>query len=132
MNLSTMAIRCLGARYIGAASLNGFRFEINTRGVATVIPHVKNKVYGVLWHLNGIDEQILDLYEGVDSGLYTKHMGTITLLGNNKQVQVMVYIASESTAGKPIDSYMKDILVSAMTEQLPTEYMDHLRSMLNR
>ena len=86
-NLSTtqMASRCPGARPLHLAWLGGWRFIINTRGVANIVPDdsdafttaASNRpvttgsegsspgVYGILYEIDADDEESLDLCEGV-------------------------------------------------------------------
>jgi hypothetical protein len=45
--------------------LYGYRFLINSRGVATILSAADNLVQGVMWRLLPEDEIRLDRYEGV-------------------------------------------------------------------
>ena len=76
LHLAQMAQRCPESRYIGIAHLHNYRFQINERGYANVLPsrdgdddHVEGMVY--LLSLN--DEVTLDRYEGVPVA-YQKHI----------------------------------------------------------
>src|SRR4051794_9122870 len=51
MIASQMARRCPGARLIGPALIRDYRFRINRRGVATVLPETAAIVRGALWSL---------------------------------------------------------------------------------
>ncbi|KAJ9143569.1 hypothetical protein NKR19_g6816 [Coniochaeta hoffmannii] len=78
-NLSTtqMASRCPDARPLHLARLPGWRFIINTRGVANIVPEdpgpapagscdqEEGGVYGILYEIGAEDEESLDLCEGV-------------------------------------------------------------------
>ena len=64
--LAQMAHRCPGSRYEGIGVLTGWRWIINSRGYANVVPSSpKEVVYGMVYSLTGADETALDGYEGV-------------------------------------------------------------------
>jgi gamma-glutamylcyclotransferase len=75
-NLSTtqMAYRCPGARPLHLGWVSGWKFIINARGVANIVPDPvldpstgKNNpgVFGVVYEIDDEDEDSLDLCEGV-------------------------------------------------------------------
>ena len=70
MNQEQMEYRCQNSRPLGKVSLLGYRFIINSRGVATIIPHNYSTVNGVLWLLNLKHEFTLDYFEGVKKKTY--------------------------------------------------------------
>ena len=72
MNQEQMEYRCLNSRPLGKVSLLGYRFIINSRGVATIIPHNYSTVNGVLWLINLKHELTLDYFEGVKKKIYFK------------------------------------------------------------
>jgi hypothetical protein len=49
--------------------LPGWRFVINRRGVATLLPEPGACAAGLVWHLTTACEAALDKYEGVAGGL---------------------------------------------------------------
>ena len=62
-----MAYRCPAAQPAETVcSLSGWRFIINRRGVATILPAPAFRVLGLIWHLTPDCEAALDEYEGVD------------------------------------------------------------------
>jgi gamma-glutamylcyclotransferase len=63
--LVQMATRCPESRYIGIGRLAGYKFQINERGYANVVPSRLDHVYGLCYLLSADDEQDLDLNEGV-------------------------------------------------------------------
>jgi gamma-glutamylcyclotransferase len=67
-----MAQRCPESRYIGMAYLHGYKFQINQRGYANVIPSSDDVVAGLCYLLSAGDEARLDANEGVRFGTYEK------------------------------------------------------------
>jgi gamma-glutamylcyclotransferase (GGCT)/AIG2-like uncharacterized protein YtfP len=72
MDGGQMRRRCPDANCVGVGMIPGWKFRINTRGVATIVPDDESTVYGIVWSLSKADEQSLDRYEGVSLGLYSK------------------------------------------------------------
>ena len=72
-----MAHRCPGATVAGNAVLRDYRFVINARTYATVVPDPGHVVHGVLWKMSLQHEVSLDRYESVAKGHYIK--GTVEL-----------------------------------------------------
>lgn len=100
MWMDQMLGRCPGSRFIGRGVLHGYRWQINERGYANIVKYSEAKaggktkadgdktatgdgaalhtpipcVHGLLYELDkeGDDEALLDLYEGVRSGAYSK------------------------------------------------------------
>lgn len=65
LHLGQMAKRCPESRYIGTAKLHDYRFQINERGFANVLPSPGDCVEGLVYLLNLTDEARLDKSEGV-------------------------------------------------------------------
>lgn len=59
IDTTQMKNRCPDSNFVGVASLARFRFIINSRGVATVVPRNSIPVYGVLWDISERDEENL-------------------------------------------------------------------------
>ena len=72
LHLGQMAERCPGSRYIGTADLRGYRFQINQRGFANVVPSPGDHVEGLVYLLSQNDEERLDRSEGVPTA-YQKY-----------------------------------------------------------
>ncbi|KAH6849762.1 hypothetical protein B0I37DRAFT_96225 [Chaetomium sp. MPI-CAGE-AT-0009] len=71
--LEQMATRCPSSYFIGRAILPDYRWQINERGVANVIPCPGRSVHGLVYELGGADdERRLDRSEGVRTGAYAK------------------------------------------------------------
>ena len=59
---------------LGVACLNGYRFIITTDGYASVAPHPRGCVHGMLWRLTARDRVRLDRWENIAAGLYRAEM----------------------------------------------------------
>ena len=97
MNPAQMRFRCPGSKAVARATLKGYRFAINSRGVATIVESEKSSVSGVLWKISRFDEEVLDCFEGVRSGAYVKRRITLSL--GVKRRDALVYVGSDSERG---------------------------------
>ena len=62
INLEQMANRCPNSNVIGKEMLKGYELEF--RGVATIVPKENAEVPVLIWVIDGRDEHSLDKYEG--------------------------------------------------------------------
>jgi gamma-glutamylcyclotransferase (GGCT)/AIG2-like uncharacterized protein YtfP len=132
MDWVQMAQRCPYARFIGTAVLSGYRFIINSRGVATVIADSGGSVHGALWVLTREDEKRLDRYEGVADGLYAKHtVSVVPTEGDQALDGVMIYLAADAVPGTPRDGYLERIVTAAKVLRLPKAYIAGLERWLS-
>ncbi len=128
-NIDVMGMRwrCPGAKMVEIAQLRDFRFLINTRGLATIVPQKDCAVYGILWTITESDEEVLDHYEGVAVELYYKTTVKIeTKTAHDREA--LVYIANDTDAGTPWSSYLDNIVAAARRHGLPDEYVEELKS----
>ncbi len=79
MHLGQMCRRCPSSRYIGTARLQDYRFHINERGYANVLPSAGHSVEGLVYLINKDDEMKLDKNEGVSRAFYAKKLLPIEL-----------------------------------------------------
>jgi hypothetical protein len=71
--LEQMATRCPSSYFIGRAVLPDYKWQINQRGVANVVPCAGRSVHGLVYELGSADdERRLDRSEGVRTGAYSK------------------------------------------------------------
>ena len=124
MVASQMATRCPNASVIGVACLKGHRFRINSRRVGTVIPDQTHQVYGLLWDITPWDLLALDRYEDVKAGLYEKANVVVEL--SDRQVEALIYLATDQSVGLPRPRYMKDVVAAAKQWELPQTYIQEL------
>ncbi len=102
-NLGSMAMRCPGAKSLGAAVLPHYAFEF--KSFATVVPDMDNAVHGVLWEITDECEKSLDRLEG-----YPIYYGKINVWVEHegKMVPCMTYLMyPEEELDYPSDSYVK-------------------------
>jgi hypothetical protein len=108
--------------------LDGHRFLINSRGVATLVPDASSYVLGILWNLPPEDEQTLDDYEGVPT-YYQKHL--ITVETDREAIQALIYQATDSTPGRSRWGYMEGIVTAARQHGFDEAYVTELARWLN-
>ena len=121
MDRRQMARRCPGATVLGTITLDGWRFSINQRGVANILPDPAGRLVGLLWSLGAGHEAVLDDYVGVDDGHFVREW--LDLPGHG---QALVYIATDSNIGRPRPGYLERILAAAKAEDLPGWYVEEL------
>lgn len=129
---SQMAFRCPGARAVGRAQLYGWRFHVNTRGSASILPNWDGVVHGVLWRCNPQHFQILDKYEGVHWGNYRRrHVEVLMPCGT--PARAVVYAGTRIYNGIARVRYMTTaVLPGARSFGLPESYIEELESWLPR
>jgi gamma-glutamylcyclotransferase len=79
LRLKQMARRCPNSRYIGRARLSNYRWQINQRGFANVVWSKGYWVEGLVYELEGDDEDRLDKSEGVSKESYSKTYKSLML-----------------------------------------------------
>ena len=72
LQLKQMAKRCPDSQYQGRARLHNFRWQINDRGFANIIPDPNTFVEGLCYLLSAEDEMRLDRSEGVPTAYQKK------------------------------------------------------------
>jgi gamma-glutamylcyclotransferase (GGCT)/AIG2-like uncharacterized protein YtfP len=124
--------RCPGARPVGPATLEGWRFWITTRGGASMVPEQGAVAHGVLWRFEPHHVGLMDRWEGISVGVYRRvwlrvrhpRRGTVTAL---------TYIADGRWPGRPKANYINSaILVGAEAFALPADYRDEICAWLPR
>lgn len=79
LHLKQMKRRCPNSKYIGRARLLNYRWQINERGYANVIPLEGHWVDGLVYEIDKVDEAKLDINEGVSKNAYTKQYLDVNL-----------------------------------------------------
>ena len=64
--------RCPSNSKIGIGKLQGYRWIITQRGYANVVKSSNDDVWGVIYEISILDEEKLDVYEGVSTKCYYK------------------------------------------------------------
>jgi gamma-glutamylcyclotransferase (GGCT)/AIG2-like uncharacterized protein YtfP len=130
MDTTAMATRCATPELLCVARLEGYRFVINGRGVATVVRDHASSVHGVLWALCADDLDALDRFEGVAVGHYRREMAAVVAATGGQQ-QAVIYVASDASPGPPRSGYLETVVAAASGHALPPDYLRALRGLLH-
>lgn len=137
--LQQMDRRCPTSTYKGLARLSDWRWIINTRGYANVIPSHGDEVWGMIYALPPPDEAKLDVNEGVPFSYQKKALSVETWLGDaagtnvdisrpGKWETVLCYVdASRVEEAKPKDEYVHRInmgIRDARMKGMPEAFVD--------
>ena len=121
MNRAAMARRCPGARAIGQATLEGYKFFVGIDGWGSVKRNAGDRVHGVLWRLTPRDIAALHAYELLHQGLYdARHL---PVRSGARRCTAMIYLLRRRASGKPKPGYIEMIAASARAWQLPARYI---------
>jgi gamma-glutamylcyclotransferase (GGCT)/AIG2-like uncharacterized protein YtfP len=124
-----MEQRCPGAKPVSTALLHGWRFLINSRGVATIIADEAGSVRGVVWELTEEHLRALDGYEGVPDWYQRRMVGVE--LPERGETECVTYIDESEGGdkpGPPRAGYLEKIVEGATNFGLPPAYIAFLRS----
>lgn len=131
INLVQMKFRCPNAERITPVTLRDYSLSFRGAGFATVLPEEGSEVKGLLWEITEKCERVLDLYEGVADGHYSKQEVTVRdALGN--EFSAMVYVMTEERSQVvcfPHTAYHDGILEGYIQNDMDTE---PLKDALNR
>lgn len=126
MDAVQMKKRCKGALLEATGILEGFRFVINSRGVASIVADDKASVQGLVWSLTDADLTNLDKYEGVQEGYYSRTKAKV--LTGKDLVTAWIYVAADISRGRPRPGYLERIVTAARAAGLSDEYVHQLES----
>jgi gamma-glutamylcyclotransferase (GGCT)/AIG2-like uncharacterized protein YtfP len=124
-----MEQRCPGAKPVSTALLRGWRFLINSRGVASIVADKASSVRGVVWELTEKHLRALDGYEGVPDW-YQRRIVTVEM-AERGEAECVTYIDQSEGGdkpGPPRAGYLEKIVEGATSFHLPQAYVDFLRS----
>lgn len=131
MNKEQMAKRCKGAKFLGVARLDSYKFVFDgsskLRGcaVANVIPDVSSFVLGGLWEISTENRSSLDCYEGYPDS-YHRIEVSLTTSDGKRIDNVLIYLRSPKQLGVPSDSYRNICIQGAHDCGLPEEYINKI------
>ncbi|KAI9758616.1 MAG: hypothetical protein M4579_002992 [Chaenotheca gracillima] len=133
MSLAQMQQRCSGSQYLGVGVLGGWRWMINERHFANIVPSESDVVYGLLYTLTETDVERLDVNEGVPYA-YTRETMSVEV---EKQirgtaplstVESLVYVDSKRiTDSTPYAEYIERMnqgIVDALEKGVSSTYID--------
>jgi gamma-glutamylcyclotransferase (GGCT)/AIG2-like uncharacterized protein YtfP len=124
MDSAQMKTRCKSARLDGHGILTGFRFLINSRGIASIVGGKEATVHGLVWSVTDADLANLDRYEGVRQGYYSRTTASVVVEENT--VTAWIYVASDNTEGRPRPGYLERIIAAARLAGFPDAYVEEL------
>ncbi|OAQ59544.1 AIG2-like family domain-containing protein [Pochonia chlamydosporia 170] len=102
LHLIQMARRCPGSIFKGRATLPGYRWQINERGVANVVPSADGScVEGLVYSITPEDEKVLDRSEGVSKGFYDRQTLRVKLELHAQYCNVKTTLLPEMLRPKP-------------------------------
>lgn len=119
LNLEQMQYRCPNSKPIGTAMLQDY--ELDFRGVATIVPKKGAAVPVLLWEIPPQDEKSLDRYEGFPH-LYRKEEYEIDL--NGQKVTGMAYVMNAGQIAAPNIHYYCTIAQGYHENHLNMEYLN--------
>lgn len=122
MIVGQMRRRCPAARQVETLCVPGWRFVINRRGVATILPDPEARICGLLWQVSPACETALDRYEGIAGGWYRR---AEMLAGD---ASALVYLATDTAPGAPRAGYLEGILRAAAALGFDDAYCAELAS----
>ena len=118
INLEQMANRCPNSKVVGKEMLKGYELEF--RGVATIVPNDKSEVPVLIWEIDGRDEHSLDRYEGFPN-LYRKELFEIEVDGEKKEC--MAYLMNKGQISPPTSYYYNVIKQGYEANGMDTSYL---------
>jgi len=113
---------------LGVACLRDYRFIVTKDGYASVAPHPRGCVHGILWRLSPRDRITLDRWENIAAGLYRPEMLPVFAAG--KRRRALVYVARARPRGVPRPGYMDIVMAAARECGLPSDYVTSLQRWL--
>lgn len=128
IDMDQMDRRCPDCNLIETAKLEGYRFDIDAVGFATIVRDESQVVYGVLWEISDNDLYRLDRYEGVATGCYQHESIDVELTNGDKQT-ALVYISNRQLWFFPFgpgSDYIDNIYRWGQIHGFPEEYLDVL------
>ncbi len=119
INLEQMAYRCPHSKVVGTSEIKGYELEF--RGVATIVPKENASVPVLIWELDERDLPVLNRYEGWPR-LYRQEKMPFEL--NGKSCTGMVYLMNRGTISPPSSQYYNMILQGYQENGLDESYLE--------
>ena len=105
INLEQMAYRCPHSKVVGTSEIKDYELEF--RGVATIVPNKGATVPVLIWELDERDLPALNRYEGYPR-LYRQETMSFEL--NSREVEGMAYLMNYGELSPPSPQYYNTIL----------------------
>lgn len=118
INLEQMARRCPNSRVIGTAMIPDYELEF--RGVATIVPKKGAEVPVLMWEIDQQDEINLNHYEGFPR-LYRKEIFEMEV--NGKIREGMAYLMNYRGIAPPTAQYYNGIKKGYEDNGMDTKYL---------
>lgn len=118
---TAMRRRCPDARPRGKFTLS--KAQLVFRGCADLDYHPTAKVPCGLWEISKADERVLDMYEGVGSGLYFKSE-EIVLKYEGERRPALIYLMRSEGVYPPSQGYVNVIRQGYRDFKLDQSYLD--------
>ena len=118
INLEQMAFRCPHSKVVGTSEIKNFELEF--RGVATIVPKENASVPVLIWELDERDLPTLNRYEGYPS-FYRQEKMSFEVDG--KKVEGMAYLMNRGEISPPSTQYYNIILQGYRENGLDESYL---------
>ena len=121
--LEQMRVRSPEHLVVGPGILMGYRLIIITsRGYANVVGSDSDSVLGTIYSISPLDEERLDLCEGVSDGHYRKEV--LSVESERGAIDCLVYVDPVAEQGDPLEEYAERLRKGASDAQLPETYLE--------
>lgn len=118
INLEQMAFRCPHSRVVGTSEIKDFELEF--RGVATIVPKENSSVPVLIWELDERNLPVLNRYEGYPR-LYRQEKMNFEL--NGRSCEGMVYLMNYGEISPPSNTYFNTILQGYRENGMDESYL---------
>ena len=118
INLEQMVYRCPRSKVVGTSEIKDYELEF--RGVATIVPQKGASVPVLIWELDERDLPSLNRYEGYPR-LYRQETMSFDL--NGKEVKGMAYLMNYGKLSPPSQQYYDTILQGYRENSLDEKYL---------
>ncbi|KAK5171431.1 uncharacterized protein LTR77_004575 [Saxophila tyrrhenica] len=99
LHLEQMAARCSSSMFRGKATLRGWRWQVNERGFANIVPSPSDHVEGLVFTVRYEDQLTLHRYEGISKGYYECRTLPVKLTECVEGLSKTSFIARQLSAG---------------------------------
>ncbi len=120
--------RCPSADWLGLARLEGHRFVIDARGVASVRVEKDTTVWGVLWLVPADELSSLDKFAGAPEGGSERTTKRI-ISPAGPRIEAMMYVSAvDGPPGRSAEGYRSAIIKGSVENLFPAEYLEELKT----